>query len=239
MADQQQENDPEATQLPSPQQEGEGEDPQQGNNGTAAGAGSVYLTTDGESEGGVVGSTANGGVVTSDYVNEHFQNLVLNDDHTGKPIILDSIYKLNELRAMVDTTVSRVENSNLDYVISSEGDFLHCHLIGLIDFTHGNGRGYKHAFESAAAISMAAQHLNEGIGWIVPEISGINELCPIRFTTEFVDTEYEQGVALQQIINITDRIPGDKSTQPLPCGFIGPTRSSGTLKTSAGDKREI
>ena len=176
------------------------------------------------------GGGGGGNEVNANFIAEHFQNLVMSDNNSGKPIILDSLHRLENLRNLDDTTTSRVEGSNLDYVATREGDFLHCHLSVLMDFTHGNDRGYKHSFEAAAAISMAAQHMNEGIGWIVPEISGLNERCPIRFTTEFADTEYEQGVALGHVIEMTDRIPGDKSTKPLPCGFIGATRSSGMFQ---------
>lgn len=157
---------------------------------------------------------------------------------SGKPIILSSLSKLDELLAANATTVSRQSGSskdgeaaiNVDTVATTNagGDnkqFLRCHIATLLDFSHAvdSSIPYKHAYEAAASIALAAHHLNEGIGWIVPELTGLHQRCPIRFTTEFVDTEYDQGVSLKHVIDMTDR------KQNKPCAFIGATQSSGKV----------
>jgi hypothetical protein len=143
---------------------------------------------------------------------------------SSKPIILSSLHGLDSLLQSNKTVVERWPGLTVDTVVTSEGkQFLRCHLVTLLDLTHANGLPYKHSFEAAAGIALAAHHLNEGIGWIVPQVTGLNTRCPIRFTTEFVDTEEAQGVALKHVINMTDRLVNK------PCAFIGATRSDSWL----------
>lgn len=152
-------------------------------------------------------------------------NVFEEDSNHGKPIILSSLSKLDELLKANTTTVSRLPGLNVDTVQTEDGKyFLRCHLATLLDFSHYNDIPYKHSFEAAAAISLAAHHMNEGIGWIVPELTGLNQRCPIRFTTEFADTEYDQGVSLGHVIEMTDRV------ENKPCAFIGATKSTGKFQ---------
>ena len=39
------------------------------------------------------------------------------------------------------------------------------------------------------ATHLAVEHLNSGNGVIIPEVEGLNERCPIRFTTEMIDSK--------------------------------------------------
>ncbi|CAB9513432.1 Metabotropic glutamate receptor-like protein [Seminavis robusta] len=163
-----------------------------------------------------------------------YQDLTSNvfDDSTdsGKPIILSSLHRLDEL--LHDTNASARErlmpgvNADTVATIPEGKQFLRCHLAALLDFSHGDNVPYKHAFEAAAAIALAVHHLNEGVGWIVPEVTGLHQRCPIRFTAEFADTEYDQGVALKHVIDMTDR---DKHK---PCAFIGAPSSDISIPTA-------
>lgn len=160
-------------------------------------------------------------------------NVFSDNSNVGKPIILSSLNKLDELLEANTTTVTRERGVNVDTVKTEDGKyFLRCHLATLLDFSHYGDVPYKHAFEAGAAIALAAHHLNEGIGWIVPELAGIHQRCPIRFTTEFADTEYDQGTSLKHIIDFTDR------EKNKPCAFIGATQSTGKLMLTRHRRRK-
>jgi hypothetical protein len=157
------------------------------------------------------------------HVREFSAGAIFDTAETGQPIILESLWKLDQMLAQNTTTRTRVPGQNLDLVHTPTGDFYVCNLATLLDFTHSKTTTtYAHALEAAGAIALAAHHLNSGIDWIVPELKGLHQRCPIRFTTEFADTQYDAGVALGHVIDMTDR------THNKPCAFIGATRSEGT-----------
>ncbi|CAB9514233.1 hypothetical protein SEMRO_640_G179920.1 [Seminavis robusta] len=89
-----------------------------------------------------------------------------------------------------------------------------CHLTAILPFTQNDQKPFQIAHEDAAAVALAVQDLNSGNGVVVPEVEGLNERCNIRFTTEWFDTEFQGGVALARVVDVTSR-----STQK-PCAFL-------------------
>ena len=117
----------------------------------------------------------------------------------------------------------------------TEEDVVLCHLSALLPFTTGNYVPAERGFESAANIALAAHHLNVGDSSIVPELEGLPNRCPIRFTTEFADTEYSGGVSLNHLVEQTGRDPTTDNvieSPPNPCAFIGAYRSAVSIPTS-------
>lgn len=141
--------------------------------------------------------------------------------------ILDSLRYYDELRASASSVVRPID-SNLDILLDGDQEIAVCHLPVIVPFTQGNNNLFKATYEDAAAVALAAQHLNAGDGSLVPDVQGLNERCKIRFTTEFRDTEYSPGTALQHVVDITGReLPEQK-----PCAFLGAYRSAVSIPTS-------
>jgi Receptor family ligand binding region/7 transmembrane sweet-taste receptor of 3 GCPR len=120
-----------------------------------------------------------------------------------------------------------------------------CHLISMNAFsrTAGGNTTYSDvAYESAIATMLAVQHLNTGDGSIIPELEGLPERCPIRFSIQYVDTEFDVGTALNHAIalthpriNVTDDLGDEefayKNHLP-PCAFLGASQSAVSGPTS-------
>jgi len=105
-----------------------------------------------------------------------------------------------------------------------------CHLVALFAFTeYRQPSNTVGCYESAAALALAAHHLNTGNGSIVKEVEGLNDRCNIRFTVEFQDSKLEERSAVDTVIRITDRKP---VKERLPCGFFGAERSAVSMPTS-------
>ena len=124
---------------------------------------------------------------------------------------------------------STVGNINIVNV-NSKDQFELAYLPILMSFTcYGkptNDMGY---YDGVASVSLAMEHLNTGNGSIVPEISGLNETCPLRFTTKSFDPQCSQLTALDHVIFLTDRsIAG----QLYPAAILGASRSSISMPTS-------
>jgi Receptor family ligand binding region len=145
--------------------------------------------------------------------------------------ILDSLRLYDALRLNA-TAVTRHEGSNLDHFVTPAGkEIALCHLSGLLPFSFGDFVPQLLGFEWSANVALAAHHLNTGDGSIVPEVEGLDKRCKIRFTTEFIDTQFSEGVALNHVIAQTNREPGSL-TERNPCAFIGATRSAVSIPTS-------
>jgi hypothetical protein len=134
--------------------------------------------------------------------------------------VLTSLRMYDEIRSNA-TSVTREEGSNVDLLTTpdGEGTYALCHLSALLPFTFGDSVPFEPAFEDAAAIALAAHHLNVGDGRIVPQVQRLNERCNVRFTAEFADTEFQGGVTLSHIVQQTNREPG--ASERIPCAFIG------------------
>ncbi len=98
---------------------------------------------------------------------------------------------------------------------------------------HHHLGGIFGSYEGLAAIALAAQHLNTGDGSIVPEVAGLaNNKCGIHFNVAAYDTEQTISVAMDKIIQITDRTRNDEADNVLPCVILGAARSAVTMPTS-------
>jgi len=144
--------------------------------------------------------------------------------------VLTSLLSYDELRAHGTKDVG-----NLITLLEPRGDSKNktvgeglCHLAGIFPFTTGDYTPYQNVFTDAAAVALAAHHLNVGDGSIVPEVENLDQRCPIRFTTEFADTEYKGGVALNHAALMMNR----KQREQRPCAVIGAHRSSVSIPLS-------
>mmetsp|Transcript_28701 Transcript_28701/g.53060 ORF Transcript_28701/g.53060 Transcript_28701/m.53060 type:complete len:899 (-) Transcript_28701:897-3593(-) len=106
-----------------------------------------------------------------------------------------------------------------------------CYLPYLFPFTTGDGTpsNDKGQYEGLAAIFLAMEHLNTGNGELVPELNGINQRCPLRFTTKAFDTEMQQSVGVNHIITLTDR---SRTQELLPSAILGAASSKVSIPTS-------
>ncbi|KAG7337623.1 7 transmembrane sweet-taste receptor of 3 GCPR [Nitzschia inconspicua] len=114
-----------------------------------------------------------------------------------------------------------------------------CHLACILPFTRnteGNIIYVDVSYEMATASMLAVQHLNTGNGSIIPELEGLSDRCPIRFSIQYFDTKFDIGTALKQVIALThpqinttdetgtlDEGVGYKDQIP-PCAFWAPRR---------------
>jgi len=150
------------------------------------------------------------------------------EEGSSSSSVLGSLRLYDLLRSQA-TDVTRDKDSNIDKFTAGGHHIPLCHLAALFPFTTGNKEAYSYTFESAVGVALAAQHLNTGDGSISSAVESLHERCPIRFTTEFADTEYSGGIALGHVAEITGReLPGGR----LPCAFLGAVRSSVSMPTS-------
>lgn len=156
-----------------------------------------------------------------------------------QPSILRSLWEYDQLVLHNDTTVQR--QGNVNAVQSENGvdtDIGICHLATLLPLsTKPPGDGRRIPFnlgtlEGVAAILLALQHLNTGNGTIIPQVDGLSDRCPIRFTTELWDSQLDERVAMDHVINIVERDGNDSYHRHAPCAFLGAYRSAVSMPTS-------
>jgi len=128
----------------------------------------------------------------------------------------------------VDVLSSSISDDQVDGVAT-------CHLAGIFNFRvvgddDDDETLFWLAVEQAAIIALAAEHLNSGDGSIVPQVDGLNDRSDVRFTVEYVDTEYHPHRAINEAIRLTDR-PAD-GPLPLPCAFLGAKWSYVSIPTA-------
>lgn len=87
-------------------------------------------------------------------------------------------------------------------------------------------------YDTSAGAMLAMYHWNNGNGVIVKDIEGIDETCPIRFTTEVFDTESSPIKAMSDLVKITSRSP-DSQIEPQPCAVLGTVYSSVSVKLAS------
>ena len=75
----------------------------------------------------------------------------------------------------------------------------------------------------APAVYLAMEHLNNGDGSVIPEVEGLNKRCPIRFTTEMIDSKRSPAVAVDKAIEIISR------ENQTTCALAGAGRSPVTI----------
>ena len=176
-----------------------------------------------------------------------------------EPVITKSLLWLDNLRLDSSNSWIRLESSNLDVLLapnttstSTDDDdddydavlLALCHLDILSAFTEG-GIPVQTRYEEAAAIALAAHHLNMGDDSLIPQLLGLNQTCPIRFTIQLSDTQANNGIALGHVADATtSRVQPSQSSdgstssgarqgrirpRRQPCAFVGTTYSRVSL----------
>lgn len=129
-----------------------------------------------------------------------------------------------DLRASA-TDAIRPEGSNVDLITDPEtGEKIAiCNIVSMLPYTRRRFNSTSivmhWSFEHHVSVELAVQHLNAGDGSIVPQVAGLNERCPVRFTVEALDTRGRVDEGLGKMMDITRRDP--TGPKPLPCAFIG------------------
>lgn len=132
-------------------------------------------------------------------------------------------------RVQVIDTLQR--RGNLD--VDSSQDLAYCHLAGYLAFsraadTECNVKQATKIYRELAAVYMAIQHFNNGNGVVVPEVSGIDQRCPIRLTAELIDSKYTPAIPVQSLTRIMGNRDTSTAQAPIPCGVVGARTSSAT-----------
>eukprot|EP00980_Cylindrotheca_fusiformis_P006882 scaffold1442_cov128-Cylindrotheca_fusiformis.AAC.3 len=145
---------------------------------------------------------------------------------------LQSLPHYDNLRLNATGTITREKGSKVDVVQDPDTEqvVVLCNLIGLLPLTSEGVTPLRPIHIDAAAVALAAHHLNVGDGTIVPEVKGLNESCNVRFTVEFADTQVETEYALNQVVELIGRDPG--GPERLPSAFIGASFSRISVPTS-------
>eukprot|EP00980_Cylindrotheca_fusiformis_P000765 scaffold183_cov112-Cylindrotheca_fusiformis.AAC.4 len=146
--------------------------------------------------------------------------------------LLTSLLRYDNLRLNATGSITREEGSNVDIfqVPDTEELVVLCNLIGLLSFTIDGVNPFIPVYIDAAAMALAAHHLNVGDGTIVPEVEGLNDRCNVRFTVEFTDTQVDTETALNQVVHLIGRDVG--AAERLPSAFVGTPFSSTSVPTS-------
>ena len=149
------------------------------------------------------------------------------------PIAFSQILKYqSSLSAVLQSNPPKSTVGNINVLNQSDGTSIEiAYLPYLIQFTCGdgvpqNGLGF---YDGVASISLAMEHLNTGNGSIIPEVSGLNQQCPLKFATSSFDTECQQLVAVDHVISLTDR---GMEQQLFPSAILGAYYSSISMPTS-------
>eukprot|EP00980_Cylindrotheca_fusiformis_P023344 scaffold10399_cov113-Cylindrotheca_fusiformis.AAC.4 len=140
--------------------------------------------------------------------------------------MLKSLPHYDSLRLNATGNITREKGSNSDVFRDpdTEEDVFLCHLNTLFPL------GWGPIKVDAAAVALAAHHLNVGDGSFVSEVEGLNERCNVRFTVEIADTKFDTEYALNQVVNRIGRSAG--AVDRLPCAFIGSLISKVAVPTS-------
>lgn len=178
--------------------------------------------------------------------------VVYNEGHPG---YYDELRRnaANVTRALfsnLDVVVVANEDANSgSNMTASYTEFLHCHIPYFSIFSRLTPKtdeeddglpsvlntripvNSKGPNEGAAAIHLAMTHLNTGNGTIIPQVEGLNERCPIRFTFEIQDTEASETTSVYKVMEVLDRAVAPELDQdgPPPCAFLGAQRSAVTI----------
>lgn len=117
-----------------------------------------------------------------------------------------------------------VRDSNFDVFQVGDGKIGICHVIIMMPLNED-----RWFFENGLSVGLASEHLNTGNGTIVSELNGLDKRCNVKFTFEFIDTQFSDSVAVENLLKVLDR---EQGKDILPCAFVGTASSSVTLPTS-------
>eukprot|EP00980_Cylindrotheca_fusiformis_P023352 scaffold10399_cov113-Cylindrotheca_fusiformis.AAC.12 len=153
------------------------------------------------------------------------------EPQTGESL-LKSLPHYDNLRLNATGNIKREKGSNVDVFRDpdAEEDVVLCHLSSLFPLSRQGQVLWLMIHVDAAAVALAAHHLNVGDGSVVPEVEGLNKRCNVRFTVEFPDTQLDTKYALKQVVNSIGRSAGEADR--LPCAFIGTLASKMAVPTS-------
>eukprot|EP00980_Cylindrotheca_fusiformis_P022371 scaffold9261_cov109-Cylindrotheca_fusiformis.AAC.3 len=142
------------------------------------------------------------------------------ESQTGESL-LKSLPHYDNLRLNATGNIKREQGSNSDVFRDpdTEEDVVLCHLNTLFPFLIFGEIPWAARHVDAAAVALAAHHLNVGDGRFVSEVEGLNERCNVRFTVEFADTQLDTEYALHEVVERIGRSPG--AADRLPCAFVG------------------
>jgi 7 transmembrane sweet-taste receptor of 3 GCPR/Receptor family ligand binding region len=121
--------------------------------------------------------------------------------------------KTKTTRSWPTSSFASINNETLwEFTVGKDDDvepilFSHCHIVGMNSFTPEHTLS---VYEDTAAIVLALQHLNTGDGSVIPALEGLPERCPIRFSIEFIDTQANPGLAVDDVFDIASRSPPDE-----------------------------
>eukprot|EP00980_Cylindrotheca_fusiformis_P000760 scaffold178_cov119-Cylindrotheca_fusiformis.AAC.1 len=153
------------------------------------------------------------------------------ESQTGESL-LKSLPHYDNLRLNATGNITRDKGSNSDVFRDpdTEEDVVLCHLNSLLPLSVAGTTLWAAMHIDAAAVALAAHHLNVGDGRFVSEVEGLNERCNVRFTVEFADTQLDTENALNEVVERIGRSPG--AADRLPCAFVGTLGSYMTVPTS-------
>eukprot|EP00980_Cylindrotheca_fusiformis_P007596 scaffold1582_cov93-Cylindrotheca_fusiformis.AAC.5 len=150
---------------------------------------------------------------------------------TGQSL-LKSLPHYDNLRLNATGNIKREKGSNTDVFRdpATEENVVLCHLNTLVPLSFPDSTLWAPRHVDAAAVALAAHHLNVGDGRFVSEVEGLNERCNVRFTVEFADTQLNTEYALSQVLDRIGRSAG--TADRLPCAFVGTLASITAVPTS-------
>ena len=131
--------------------------------------------------------------------------------------------------------INIIDNSSSSYVDEVTDDTISdsiqlCYLPYLIRFSvDGEPDNKSGSYEGMAAVSLALEHLNTGNGVITPEITNINERCPLQFYSDSFDTKSKPAEGLDQLVRLTDPDP----QKLVPFAILGAGQSSISMSTAS------
>lgn len=150
-----------------------------------------------------------------------------NDENSNSKLAVNQFYDYVRQEAGLAGNVTRVagEGVNLDtFYVEGEGEITLFHF-GIVE--HCEPDVYLWCFEDLANIQLAISHLNNGDGSVVPQVEGLNERCPVRFTGELRDSLFSGAQAVREVFDMTNnRVPG---VDRIPSAFIGDVYSFLTI----------
>ena len=146
--------------------------------------------------------------------------------------ILSTFQDYENIRANA-TQVTRV--GSIDVVELPDGTSIpYCHLAMVMPFSRVYDDTGREAvdlgvFQGQASVMLAIEHLNTGNGTLVPELEGLDQRCPIKFTAEIFDSAYSQTDAVDTVINLISRQPGVEGMETED--HLAPKKAAGRRST--------
>ena len=97
----------------------------------------------------------------------------------------------------------------------------------------GGGDIGQIAYAASAGIILALHHANTGNGSVASQLHQLNERCPIRFTTEFLDMGGSGLDSVTALAELVTRQPPSAGSYGQPCSIIGAHVSDASSKLAS------